>query len=224
LAGKRVKNRTILSKHLKYSDFLLEHGGAMLRRNPPARWKTGNLPRDPSGHRPGMAEHGMSQPPQKRKGALALGEIVGRVIEPVTARRGFAKADLIAVWPEIAGPMHAASTAPEKIVWPRHHPDAEEPPAGTLFIRADGPRAIFVQHELPQIVERVNAFFGYRAVGQARVVQGPVTAATAKTMPPARLDEASATRIAAETAAVDDDRLREALERLGRGVFTNRRD
>jgi hypothetical protein len=98
----------------------------------------------------------MSAPSQKRKGPLSLGEIVGRVIEPVTARRGFAKADLIAVWPEIAGPMHASCTAPEKIVWPRHAP-ADDPPAGTLIIRADGPRAIFVQHELPQIVERVNA-------------------------------------------------------------------
>jgi hypothetical protein len=144
------------------------------------------------------------------------------VIEPVTARRGFAKADLIAVWPEIAGPMHASCTAPEKIVWPRHAP-ADEPPAGTLIIRADGPRAIFVQHELPQIVERVNAFFGYRAVAQARVVQGPVTATAARSPPPP-LDGAAAQRIAEETAAVDDDALRAALARLGRGVFTNRRD
>ena len=49
-----------------------------------------------------------------------------RVIEPVTARRGFAKADLIAVWPEIVGPLHADCTAPEKIVWPRHG-NADEP-------------------------------------------------------------------------------------------------
>lgn len=161
---------------------------------------------------------------RKRKGALSLGEIVGRVIEPVTARRGFAKADLIAIWPEIAGPMHASCTAPEKIVWPRHHPDAEEPPAGTLFIRADGPRAIFVQHELPQIVERVNAFFGYRAVAQARIVQGPVGARAAKPAAPLPVDEAADRRIASETAAVEDDRLRAALGRLGRGVFTKRRD
>jgi hypothetical protein len=165
----------------------------------------------------------MPRPPPKRKGPLHLGEIVGRVIEPVTARRGFAKADLIAVWPEIAGPMHASCTAPEKIVWPRHA-DGDEPPAGTLFIRADGPRAIFVQHELPQIVERVNAFFGYRAVAQARVVQGPVTARTATSPPPPALDEATMRRIASETAAVEDEGLRAALERLGRGVFTKRRD
>ncbi len=165
----------------------------------------------------------MSAPPHRRKGALHLGEIVARVIEPVTARRGFAKADLIAVWPEIAGPMHAHCTAPEKIVWPRHAP-ADDPPAGTLIIRADGPRAIFVQHELPQIVERVNAFFGYRAVAQARIVQGPVGARAPQPPVPRPIDEAADRRIASETAAVEDDGLRAALTRLGRGVFTNRRD
>jgi hypothetical protein len=165
----------------------------------------------------------MSAPPQKRRGAVHLSEIVGRVIEPVTARRGFAKADLIAVWPEIAGPMHASCTAPEKIVWPRHaETDAQS--AGTLIIRADGPRAIFVQHELPQIVERVNAFFGYRAVAQARIVQGPVGARAPQPPVPPPFDEAADRRIASETAAVEDEGLRAALERLGRGVFTDRRE
>ncbi len=90
-------------------------------------------------------------------------------------------------------------TAPEKIVWPRHAL-TEDPPAGTLIIRADGPRAIFVQHELPQIVERVNAFFGYRAVAQARVVQGPVGARTPQAPPPPAVDEATASRIASRDA------------------------
>ena len=165
----------------------------------------------------------MSGAPQKRKGPVSLGEIVGRVIEPVTARRGFAKADLIAVWPEIVGPMHASCTAPEKIVWPRHG-NADEPPAGTLFIRADGPRAIFVQHELPQIVERVNAFFGYRAVAQARIVQGPVGSRPLPATPEA-VDEAAeqpgrfrAWPTSRTTAFAPRS------QRLGRGVFTKRRD
>jgi len=165
----------------------------------------------------------MAGAPPKRKGPVSLGEIVGRVIEPVTARRGFAKADLIAVWPEIAGPMHAACTAPEKIVWPRHG-SADDPPAGTLFIRADGPRAIFVQHELPQIVERVNAFFGYRAVAQARIVQGPVGSRAPQVPKTAPVDPEADRLVASRVADVEDEGLRAALQRLGRGVFTDRRD
>jgi hypothetical protein len=165
----------------------------------------------------------MSAASQKRKGPRRIADLVARVIEPVTARRGFARAELIAVWPEIVGPMHAACTAPEKIVWPRHA-DGDDPPAGTLFIRAEGPRAIFVQHELPQIVERVNAFFGYRAVAQARVVQGPVSAAAPESRPVPAPDPAAERRVAADVEAVEDEGLRAALHRLGVGVLTNRRD
>jgi len=165
----------------------------------------------------------MSTTPKKHHGPRHLGEIIAGVIEPVTARRGFAKAELIAAWPEIVGPMHAASTAPEKIVWPRHK-EGDEPPAGILVIRAEGPRAIFVQHELPQIVERVNAFFGYRAVASARVVQGPVIARASESPPSVPLDAGTNQRIVAEVAGVEDEPLREALQRLGRGIFTDRRE
>jgi hypothetical protein len=165
----------------------------------------------------------MAATPTRWKKTLHIGEIVARVIEPVTSRRGFAKADLVAVWPEIAGPMHAAFTAPEKILWPRHAP-GDDPPAGTLVIRADGPRAIFLQHELPQIVERVNAFYGYRAVAQARIVQGPVGGGATPPPAPPRLDAATGERLAGAVAGVEDEGLRAALERLGRGVFTQRRD
>jgi hypothetical protein len=161
---------------------------------------------------------------EKRRGPVALGELVNRVIDPVTARRGIATADLIAAWPEIAGPLHAGWTAPEKIVWPRQT-DGDETPAGLLFIKADGPRAILVQHELPQIIERVNAFFGYRAIAQARIVQGPVgraSPAESAVTPP--LDEDAAREVAEKVAGVDDDRLREALERLGREVRASRRE
>ena len=102
--------------------------------------------------------------------------------------------------------------------------DADEPPAGTLFIRADGPRAIFVQHELPQIVERVNAFFGYRAVAQARIVQGPVGSRAPQAPKPAavdpRLTAGSPPRWPRSRTRASAPR----SQRLGRGVFTDRRD
>lgn len=160
---------------------------------------------------------------QRRKGPIALGELVGRAIEPVTARRGFATADLIAAWPEVAGPAYAGCTAPEKISWPRHASE-DEPAAGTLYLRVDGPRAIFVQHDLPQILERVNAFFGYRAIGQIRIIQSPVT--NVKTAPSADrttpLDPSAEQALAETLGDIDDDRLRAALARLGRGVHGSR--
>jgi len=163
--------------------------------------------------------------PSPRKGAIPIGQLVGEVIAPVTARRGFATADLVAAWPEIAGPLHAPCTMPEKIAWPRHDSE-DDPPAGVLFLKVDGPRAVLVQHDLPQIIERLNAFFGYRAIGQVRIVQGPVAAPSTpgavRRQP--RLDPEAEHALAEELADIDDDDLRAALEKLGRGVRGTRRE
>ena len=154
---------------------------------------------------------------QRRKGAVALGELVGPVIDPVVARRGFATSGLIAAWPEIVGPAFADCTAPERIAWPRTRDEAAAP--GVLVLRVEGPRAIYVQHELPQIVERINAFFGYAAIGQVRIVQAPVSERTAVAPPSPGLAPAAAAALDERLATIEDDRLRAALGRLGRGVL-----
>lgn len=165
-----------------------------------------------------------NDPKPRRKGARRLAELVGPVIDPVVAKRGFASADLIALWPEIVGPAHAAYTEPERIVWPRERDADGEGRPGVLFLRVEGPRAIFVQHELPQIVERINAFFGYAAVGQVRIVQAPVTARAPSARTEAPLAPSDEAALSARLDAVDDDRLRAALDRLGRGVLGSRPD
>lgn len=155
---------------------------------------------------------------QGRRGPVMLGELVGRVLDPVTKRRGFATTDLIAAWPEVVGPRYADCTRPEKIVWPKGE-EMERAPA-LLILRVDGPRAIFVQHEVGQIVERVNAFLGYGAIGHLRIVQAPVTPAVpAATHETAPLNAEAEARLAEAIAAVPDDGLRAALDRLGRGVL-----
>ena len=152
---------------------------------------------------------------------MPLAEVVGKVVDPVIARRGFATADLIAAWPAIVGQAFAACTQPERIVWPRVR--GAEPAAGTLFLRIDGPRAIFLQYELPQIRERINALLGYAAIGQIRISQGPVQTRV-------RPSEAGSTALSSDGEAalasvigsVTDESLRAALGRLGRGVLSER--
>jgi len=160
------------------------------------------------------------QKPRSR-GPVALTEIVGKVLDPVVARRGLASADLIAAWPGIAGAGLAAWTAPERIVWPRGEANASQP--GVLMLRVDGPRAVYVQHELPQIIERVNAFFGYRAVGRVRIVQGSVAHIEKDPVPVATVAPEDAARLEQTLAEVEDEPLKAALGRLGRGVLATRK-
>ncbi len=159
---------------------------------------------------------------ERRRGAVPLSELVGKIVDPVIARRGFATAELIAAWPAIVGQAFAACTQPERIAWPRTQAGAE-PAAGTLFLRIDGPRAIFLQHELPQIRERINALLGYAAIGQIRIVQGPVQTRTRPAQPPSTVLSPDREAVLAGTiGSVADEKLRAALGRLGRGVLARR--
>ena len=47
-------------------------------------------------------------------------------------------------------------------------------PGATLVLRVDGGRSLDVQHNARQIIERINAYFGYAAVAELRIVQAPV--------------------------------------------------
>ena len=130
------------------------------------------------------------------------------------------RADLIAAWTEIVGAELAECTRPEKIVWPRGEANADRP--GVLTLKVDGPRAVLVQHQLGQIVERVNAFFGYAAVGHVRLVQAPLgrhARSRAPARPSGRLRPRTRRGSRTPPAAVEDQPLREALDRLGRGVL-----
>ena len=50
----------------------------------------------------------------------------------------------------------------------------------TVTVTDKGAHATMIQHVLPEIIERVNRFFGYGAVARVKVRQGPVA------KPPAR--------------------------------------
>ena len=92
-----------------------------------------------------------------------------------------------------------------------------------LVLRVDGPRAIFVQHEAGQIIERVNAFLGYGAIGHLRIIQAPVKGQQAEAAKDDNLDPEAEARLAQTIAAVPDEGLRAALDRLGRSVLSDRR-
>jgi hypothetical protein len=167
----------------------------------------------------------MAESDEKRRsiGAVPISALVGRVINPVARKRGFAAADLIAAWADVVGAGLAECTRPEKIVWPRGEANSDEP--GVLTLKVEGPRAIVVQHQLDQIVERVNAFFGYAAVGHIRIVQGPL----GRTGRPAPVhDEAlppeDEARLRSTIGSVEDQPLRDALDRLGRGVLKRHKE
>jgi hypothetical protein len=159
---------------------------------------------------------------QKRRGLIPLSGLVAQVLSPVTVKRGFASADLLAAWPEIAGPIFADCTAPEKIVWPRRAGKDADDATGVLVLRVDGPKAIYVQHEVNQFLERVNAFLGYAAIGRIRIMQGPVAAKPAGRAEAPPLDASEQAELSQKLSGIESDALRAALRRLGGSILSQR--
>jgi hypothetical protein len=150
--------------------------------------------------------------PQARR----LGDLVGRCLSKTLARQGFASTELITRWAEIVGPEIAAHAEPIKIQWPRHA-DAETTEPATLVLRVEGPVAIEIQHLSGVIVERVNRFFGWRAIARIALRQAPLRFRNQEK--PAAIPDAERTAaIAATLTDVADADLRQALARLGAAI------
>ncbi len=150
-----------------------------------------------------------------RSFAKPLRDLLGKVVGETFNRQGFASAELVTRWTEIAGTEIAAHSEPIKIQWPRGNEPGARPP-GTLILRVEGPAAVEVQHLAGVICERVNRFLGWRAIERIALRQAPLRrAAPAST---ATIDPAEAARIAADLPEIADDDLKQALARLGAAI------
>ena len=103
---------------------------------------------------------------------------------------GFAAAALITDWAQIVGKDVAAYTDPERLKWPRGVESYVEVggsgagrPGATLIVRVEPARALDMQYKAAQMMERINGYFGYRAVAELRILQTPIDAPAASAKP-----------------------------------------
>ncbi len=151
--------------------------------------------------------------------AKPLSALLGGVFAEAFARQGFASRELVTRWAEIAGPEIAAHAEPLKMQWPRPV-EGEPQAAATLVLRVEGPMALEIQHMSDVILQRVNRFLGWNAVGKLALRQAPLSQPSAR-RPPKPPDAASVARVAATLDGIEDDDLRAALARLGAAIKRN---
>ena len=151
--------------------------------------------------------------------AKPLSVLLGDVFSDAYAKQGFAARELVTRWAEIAGPEVAAHCEPLKIQWPRPVEGEPQEPA-TLVLRVEGPMALEIQHASDVILQRVNRFFGWSAVGRLALRQAPLSRRERPAA--ARAPDASSVAMVAETlSSVQDEQLRTALARLGASIKRN---
>ncbi|MEO6380214.1 MAG: DciA family protein [Caulobacteraceae bacterium] len=149
------------------------------------------------------------------------GRSLAKFIKAMDAKYGEGTGGLAARWREIVGETLAKRTEPVKLVKPRGGGGS------VLELRVEGPAAALIQHQAPEILDRVNLMLGAGAVARLRIVQGLVrqgaaAAAPAKKRRTGPLDAAAEAKLAQDLADAPDGPLKQSLLKLGRAVLRGR--
>lgn len=156
----------------------------------------------------------------------AVGTFVPRLTQKAFEKYGFSAATLLTDWSTIVGPAIARDTRPERLKWPRGveaygeiDDSASGRPGATLVLSVEPARALDIEYKRSQILERINGYFGYRAVAEIKILQEAIIATRRppNAIAPTR-STAPAPAAKPDLSAVTDDGLRAALERLHAGM------
>jgi hypothetical protein len=153
-------------------------------------------------------------------GPVTVSSLINRLTRPVLGSRGFAGADIIGHWKTIVGPELAAMACPLSLKYERSNQRPGKQFGASLVVRVtSGAAATLLQFKTPQIVDRVNRYFGYQAIAKLQITLGalPKTSRATETAPPPLSPDATAA-IERAVADVGSPALRLALAQLGANV------
>jgi len=151
--------------------------------------------------------------------ARAISDLMPEIGRTAFRRFGFVQSSVVTRWPEIVGPHHARVCAPEAIRFP-----PGEKSDGILQLVVVPAHAPLIQHVTPEIMERVNRFFGYKAVSKVKLRQGEVKPPPAEkpaappSLKPIPIELGDSLR------DIGDPELRAVLESLARSLGTQKKE
>jgi len=102
--------------------------------------------------------------------ARAISDLMPDIGRAAFRRFGFVQSSVVTRWQEIVGEQYATISCPETIRFPMGQKSS-----GVLELTVEGAHATLMQHVIPEIIERVNRFFGYGAINRVKIRQGHVS-------------------------------------------------
>lgn len=165
----------------------------------------------------------LDAPRRKRKGFVQTGGLLAAKIRQIGGARGFAETRLLTQWADIAGAELAAVTRPGKVSYKR------EGIGAVLALECDGAFGPEVQMQIPALIGRINAAYGYAAISDIRITQVQQRGFAERqaafrydTTPKPQLGEAPPAEIADTVAMIGDEGLRAQLALLGANVLNKK--
>ncbi|TCQ00121.1 hypothetical protein C8J46_102262 [Sphingomonas sp. PP-F2F-A104-K0414] len=141
----------------------------------------------------------------------AVAELLPAIGGAAFRRFGFVQSSIVSRWPEVVGAKLAGASIPESIRFP-----VGKKQDGVLTLTVRGAHAPMMQHIAPEIIERVNRFFGYAAIVKVAIRQGEVAAPVPRKAPPSI--RPVPVDLGMSLKGIADPELRAVLESLAAGV------
>lgn len=119
----------------------------------------------------GKAARIAAKPYRRSRGGEAkqVADLMPEIGRAAFRRFGFVQSSIVSRWSEIVGRRYAEVSEPIYIRFP-----VGKKADGTLELIVVGAHATMMQHVFPEIIERVNRFFGYSAVARIKMRQGQI--------------------------------------------------
>ncbi|MEO8723992.1 MAG: DciA family protein [Sphingobium sp.] len=146
-------------------------------------------------------------------GPRAIADLMPQIGGAAFRRFGFVQSSVVTRWAEIVGARYADISAPESIRFP-----AGKKADGTLALTVASGYAPIIQHVLPEIIERVNRFFGYAAISRVAIKQGEVAIREPERRPPPANLKPVPVELGDSLRDIGDPELRAVLEAMAQGL------
>lgn len=146
-------------------------------------------------------------------GPRAIADLMPAIGQASFRKFGFVQSSVVTRWPDIVGSHYAGISAPESIRFP-----VGKKAGGTLCLTVSSGFAPMMQHVLPEIIERVNRFFGYAAIAKVTIKQGSVEPLKTERRPPPANLRPVPVEMGESLRGIGDPELRAVLESLAQGL------
>ncbi len=161
---------------------------------------------------------------KKARGLTKISDDIGDMAQKLLGKHGFIEIDIIKNWNKIVGEDIAQNSLPQKIDFKK---DSRE--NGTLYLMtSSGAFALEISHRQNLIVEKINTYFGYKAINQIKIIQtgeflsqDPVKSADIekKTL----VSKCEQTYIDTITSSIKDTELKNRLASLAKSVLATQK-
>ena len=145
-------------------------------------------------------------------------QLLINISDKTTRQQGFITASILLDWPTIVGAAFAELCQPLKISFP---PNKKR--EGRLHVMTSSAFAVQISYLEPQIIEKINSYFGYKAVQKLLIRNGEMPKKISSKKEYVITDHDRQT-VEQPIATIDDPEIKQRLLAIGLGIYRHEKN